>query len=68
VANQLWKSEGLDLQLSPYGCISTGHELGMIEVVTQSETTANISSVRRSQLCELSLAWHCARADFVACV
>jgi phosphatidylinositol-4,5-bisphosphate 3-kinase len=45
----LWKSEGLDLKLSPYGCVSTGHELGMIEVVTQSETTANISSVRRSR-------------------
>lgn len=40
---QLWKNEGLDLLLSPYQCIATGDEIGMIEVVLNSETTANIN-------------------------
>ena len=38
----MWKKEGLDLNLTPYGCIATGEEMGMIEVVLESETTANI--------------------------
>lgn len=32
----------LDLKLKPYKCCSTGHDLGMIEVVVDSDTTANI--------------------------
>lgn len=43
IMDKLWKMEGLDLQLSPYGCISTGDEVGMIEVVLNSATTAAIS-------------------------
>ena len=31
------------MQLSPYGCISTGDEVGMIEVVVDSATTASIT-------------------------
>jgi phosphatidylinositol-4,5-bisphosphate 3-kinase len=34
----------LDLRLKPYKCCSTGHELGMIEVVVDSNTTANIQT------------------------
>jgi phosphatidylinositol-4,5-bisphosphate 3-kinase catalytic subunit alpha/beta/delta len=41
--DQLWKNEGLDLLLKPYQCIATGDEIGMIEVVLNSETTANIN-------------------------
>jgi len=41
--DKLWKHEGLDLQLNPYGCISTGDEEGMIEVVLNSNTIANIT-------------------------
>jgi len=40
--DKLWKSENLDLQLSLYGCISTGNEEGMIEVVMNAETMASI--------------------------
>lgn len=29
--------------MSPYGCISTGDEEGMIEVVLNSDTVANIT-------------------------
>ena len=43
VMDKLWKRDGLDLQLSPYGCISTGDEVGMIEVVRNSNTTAAIT-------------------------
>src|SRR5688572_3270092 len=43
IMDKLWKNEGLDLQLSPYGCISTGGDVGMIEVVLNSDATASIS-------------------------
>lgn len=32
VMDAFWKAEGLDLRMSPYRCVSTGDELGMIEV------------------------------------
>uniref|UniRef100_A0A3P9A3E6 phosphatidylinositol-4,5-bisphosphate 3-kinase n=1 Tax=Esox lucius TaxID=8010 RepID=A0A3P9A3E6_ESOLU len=38
----LWKKEGLDLRMIPYGCLSTGNKTGLIEVVKNSETIANI--------------------------
>jgi len=41
--DKLWQAEGLNLELSPYGCISTGDNQGMIEVVLNSETVANIT-------------------------
>jgi len=41
--DKFWKQEGLDLRLQPYGCIATGNEIGMIEIVLNSETTANIN-------------------------
>ena len=37
------EKEGLDLLLKPYGCIATGDEIGMIEVVKNADTTANIN-------------------------
>ncbi|XP_058017119.1 phosphatidylinositol 4,5-bisphosphate 3-kinase catalytic subunit delta isoform isoform X2 [Ahaetulla prasina] len=38
----LWKQEGLDLRMTPYGCLSTGDKMGLIEVVRDSDTIANI--------------------------
>ncbi|KAF4078056.1 hypothetical protein AMELA_G00195000 [Ameiurus melas] len=38
----LWKTEGLDLRMIPYGCLSTGNKTGLIEVVKNSDTIANI--------------------------
>ena len=35
----------MDLLLKPYGCIATGDEIGMIEVVKNAETTANINKL-----------------------
>ncbi len=42
VMDRLWKQAGLDLRMNPYGCISTGNRLGLIEVVLNAETIANI--------------------------
>lgn len=41
--DNLWKANGLDLRMRPYRCITTGDEVGMIEVVLNSETTSGIS-------------------------
>lgn len=38
----LWKKEDLDLRMIPYGCLSTGNKMGLIEVVKSSDTIANI--------------------------
>jgi phosphatidylinositol 3-kinase len=46
VMDNLWKSEGLDLAMKPYGCVSTGDEIGMLEVVENSETIASIVASR----------------------
>jgi Phosphoinositide 3-kinase family, accessory domain (PIK domain)/Phosphatidylinositol 3- and 4-kinase/Phosphoinositide 3-kinase C2 len=42
VMDAFWKAEGLDMRMCPYRCVSTGDELGMIEVVLNSNTLANI--------------------------
>lgn len=44
--DQMWLNEGLDLKMSPYHCVETGNETGMIEVVLNAETTAGIQKVR----------------------
>jgi hypothetical protein len=43
IMDKLWKKEGMDLLLSPYGCIATGSDVGMIEVVLNAQTTAAIA-------------------------
>uniref|UniRef100_A0A4W3JS86 phosphatidylinositol-4,5-bisphosphate 3-kinase n=1 Tax=Callorhinchus milii TaxID=7868 RepID=A0A4W3JS86_CALMI len=40
--DMLWKEAGLDLRIVPYGCLATGDKSGLIEVVSASETIANI--------------------------
>ncbi|XP_058790627.1 phosphatidylinositol 4,5-bisphosphate 3-kinase catalytic subunit delta isoform [Phymastichus coffea] len=42
IMDKLWKKEGLDLRMNPYGCISTDNRVGLIEVVLNAETIANI--------------------------
>lgn len=43
IMDRFWKENGLDLHLNPYGCISTGDGVGMIEVVQNADTVANIT-------------------------
>lgn len=40
--DNIWQAEGLDLRMNPYMCIATGDQQGLIEVVTDSDTIANI--------------------------
>jgi Phosphatidylinositol 3- and 4-kinase/Phosphoinositide 3-kinase family, accessory domain (PIK domain)/Phosphoinositide 3-kinase C2 len=44
IMDRIWKQAGLDLPLTPYGCIATGDELGFIEIVLDSQTMANIQA------------------------
>ena len=41
--DSMWKAQGLDLNMSPYGCVACGDGVGMIEIVLNSETIANIT-------------------------
>jgi phosphatidylinositol-4,5-bisphosphate 3-kinase len=43
IMDHLWKKADLDFLLNAYGCIATGDEVGMIEVVLNSMTTAAIT-------------------------
>ncbi|XP_068161152.1 phosphatidylinositol 4,5-bisphosphate 3-kinase catalytic subunit gamma isoform [Antennarius striatus] len=40
--DSIWKEKSLDLNLIPYGCIATGHNIGMIEIVRNAVTIAQI--------------------------
>ncbi|CAL8324935.1 unnamed protein product [Merluccius merluccius] len=46
VMNSIWQEKSLDLNLVPYGCIATGHNIGMIEIVRKAAT---IAAVQRSE-------------------
>lgn len=40
--DRIWKENDLDLQMSIYKCVSTGRNMGLIEVLPDCETTAKI--------------------------
>mmetsp|Transcript_17350 Transcript_17350/g.45281 ORF Transcript_17350/g.45281 Transcript_17350/m.45281 type:complete len:1034 (+) Transcript_17350:184-3285(+) len=42
VMDGMWVEHGLDLKMSAYECISTGDEVGMLQVVMNSKTIAGI--------------------------
>lgn len=42
VMDNLWKNEGLDLRMTPYGVVSTGKDLGVIEAVRDCHTIMDI--------------------------
>ncbi|KAK6177652.1 hypothetical protein SNE40_015711 [Patella caerulea] len=42
--DSIWKGEGLDLRMIPYGCMSTGKDVGLIEVVRNAKTITSIQS------------------------
>lgn len=44
--DMLWKKQGKDLRMQLYRAVSTGDSVGMIEVVLDSDTTANIAKER----------------------
>nr|CAB3264879.1 phosphatidylinositol 4,5-bisphosphate 3-kinase catalytic subunit beta isoform-like [Phallusia mammillata] len=50
IMDMLWKADGLDLRMIPYGCLATGGISGMIEVVTESNTIANIQKSKTGKM------------------
>eukprot|EP00730_Choanoeca_flexa_P008408 TRINITY_DN12483_c0_g1_i4.p1 TRINITY_DN12483_c0_g1~~TRINITY_DN12483_c0_g1_i4.p1 ORF type:complete len:1013 (+),score=316.78 TRINITY_DN12483_c0_g1_i4:28-3066(+) len=38
IMDQLWKENGLDLQMNAYACLATGDMVGMLEMVMKAET------------------------------
>ncbi|XP_042215110.1 phosphatidylinositol 4,5-bisphosphate 3-kinase catalytic subunit delta isoform-like isoform X2 [Homarus americanus] len=42
VMDKIWKDNGMDLRMSPYSCMSTDNREGIIQVVLNAETIANI--------------------------
>lgn len=42
IMDSQWKADGLDLRMIPYGCLSTGDQVGLIEVILNSSTIAKI--------------------------
>lgn len=46
VMDRIWKGHGHDFRMNPYSCISMERRLGMIEVVLNAETIANIQKER----------------------
>ena len=53
IMDLIWKNAGLDLCMSPYGCVSMGDEAGVIEIVLNSKTVSSIvaeASGSRSRL------------------
>ncbi|GIQ85281.1 phosphatidylinositol Kinase, partial [Kipferlia bialata] len=43
IMDMLWQAAGLNLEMRPYACVSTGDMEGMLEIVQNSETTAHIT-------------------------
>lgn len=41
--DKLWIASGLSLGMTPYGVTATGNQRGLVELVLDSETTANIN-------------------------
>ena len=39
---QIWQEDGLNLCLIPYGCVATGPNSGIIEVVKDAKTIADV--------------------------
>ncbi|XP_053338796.1 phosphatidylinositol 4,5-bisphosphate 3-kinase catalytic subunit gamma isoform [Clarias gariepinus] len=46
VMESIWQENCLDLNLMPYGCISTGYQIGMIEIVRDAVTIAAIQRIQ----------------------
>ncbi|KAJ8257558.1 hypothetical protein GJAV_G00186940 [Gymnothorax javanicus] len=42
IMDSIWKEKSLDLNLVPYGCIATGYNIGMIEIVRDAATIAAV--------------------------
>mmetsp|Transcript_13700 Transcript_13700/g.16992 ORF Transcript_13700/g.16992 Transcript_13700/m.16992 type:complete len:249 (+) Transcript_13700:2-748(+) len=48
--DNIWLDNGLNLKLTPYQCVSSGEQVGMLELVTNADTTANIQKQHGGKL------------------
>ncbi|KAJ8265228.1 hypothetical protein COCON_G00143270 [Conger conger] len=46
IMDSIWQEKALDLNLVPYGCISTGYNIGMIEIVRNAATIATVQRTK----------------------
>lgn len=54
VMSDLWKKEGLDMQMMLYDCISTGNERGLLQIVGNANTLGKCIYVDSSStVCEV---------------
>lgn len=49
VMDKIWKDEGLDLRLNAYACIATDYRVGLIEVVKNAQTIANVQKMKAAK-------------------
>ena len=54
--DNIWKSNGYEYRMSPYQCIATDYREGLIGVVTESDTVANIQKAKSTFTA--TSAWH----------
>ena len=40
--DHIWHMEGMDLRMTPYTCLATGHQVGVIQVVSNAKTVYQI--------------------------
>lgn len=59
--DSIWQEKSLDLNLIPYGCLSTGYNIGMIEIVRNASTIAFIQTSRGGKIgafmCDALFKW-----------
>merc|ERR1719510_2039651 len=42
IMDHIWHSEGMDLRMTPYSCLATGNQVGIIEFVHNAKTVYKI--------------------------
>ena len=55
IMDHIWHTEGMDLRMTPYTCLATGNQVGVIEVVRDAKTVYQVkySSSEITKLDEL---------------
>lgn len=56
VMDTIWKTEGLEMYVTPYGCVATGRMTGLIEVVQNSRTIMDIQQTKLTSALQMDCA------------
>ncbi len=57
IMDHIWHTEGMDLRMTPYTCLATGPQVGVIEVVRDAKTVYQIQR-KASRLAAIQVT-HC---------